>query len=318
VLVVDPAAPGVRVGVLGGGGCRTPGATARAAGAVAALNAGFFASPGCRSVSLLKVEGQLVATNAVGRTAFGVDAQGRFHLERIEAGRDWPLAREAVGGVGRVVRAGQPVNEAPQEGSGGAFATARHPRSAVGIAADGKLLLAAADGRTAAGAGLSLPELGQWLVWLGAREGLNLDGGGSTCLWAAGEPWEGVVNHPSDNGQPDHLGARAVDSVIAVWGEALDRPAAWLALPEPARPLAPGRSWEAEVLAADPEGQPVRLRLEAPPALAARLRLETASDGRTLLRFDPAAGGAGEVVATLVAEVAGSAPARREVRLRVR
>lgn len=311
VLEVDPAVPGVRVGALGGGGCQTPGARARAAGAVAALNAGFFASPGCRSVSLLKVEGQLLATNAVTRTAFGVDAQGRVHLERIEAGRDWPQMREAVGGVPRVVRGGQPVNEAPLEGNGGSFATARHPRSAVGITGGGKLLLCAVDGRTPAGAGMSLAELGQWLVWLGAQDALNLDGGGSTCLWVAGEPWEGVVNHPSDNGKPDHAGVRPCDSVVAVWAEPLDRAVTWLAAPGPELTLRVGEPLVGEVVGADPEGQTVRLRLEGPAGAA----LAETSPGQATLRWTPTQ--AGEVTLELVAEVAGSEPARRPVRVRV-
>ena len=302
LLEVDPSVPGVRVGALGGGGCQRPGDRARAAGAVAALNAGFF-GPGCRPVSLLKVAGQLLAAGPSARTAFGVDARGRFHLERIEAGRDWPAVEHAVGGVPRVVRAGKAGDEAAAEGSGGAFATSRHPRSAVGITQGGRLLLLAIDGRTAAGAGMSLAELGQYLVELGAAEALNLDGGGSTCLWATGEPWEGVVNHPSDNRKPDHAGVRAVDSVIAVWAEPLDHPVTWLALPA----LTGG----AEVVVADPEGKPVSLRLEAPPGPT----LTPTGEGRWELRAAPQPPGL-ELVLELVAEVEGSPPARREVRLR--
>ncbi|MEK7358172.1 MAG: ATP-binding protein, partial [Bdellovibrionota bacterium] len=47
----------------------------------------------------------------------------------------------------------------------------------------------------------------------GAVDALNLDGGGSTTLWAAGEPFGGVVNYPSDNNQADHAGQRSIASV---------------------------------------------------------------------------------------------------------
>jgi hypothetical protein len=62
----------------------------------------------------------------------------------------------------------------------------RYPRAALGVA-DGSLLAVACDGRSRADAGLSLAELAGLLVDLGAREAINLDGGGSTSLVCAGE-----------------------------------------------------------------------------------------------------------------------------------
>jgi hypothetical protein len=57
----------------------------------------------------------------------------------------------------------------------------RHPRAALGC--DGERLIAVAcDGRADDQAGLTLDELAATLVGLGAREALNLDGGGSTSL----------------------------------------------------------------------------------------------------------------------------------------
>jgi hypothetical protein len=58
----------------------------------------------------------------------------------------------------------------------------RHPRAALGVA-DGELLFVACDGRrTGVDAGLTMPELAAVLLELGAREAINLDGGGSTTL----------------------------------------------------------------------------------------------------------------------------------------
>lgn len=76
-----------------------------------------------------------------------------------------------------------------------AFAEARHPRTAVGIRADGTVLLVVVDGRRPEhSVGMTLPELSALLRELGAVDALNLDGGGSTTLVLRGE----VANRPSD------------------------------------------------------------------------------------------------------------------------
>jgi hypothetical protein len=78
----------------------------------------------------------------------------------------------------------------------------RHPRSAVGLSADGKtLLIAAIDGRRKDWSrGLTYGELGQFMLDQGAHTALNLDGGGSTTLVARDDATEGytVLNWPSD------------------------------------------------------------------------------------------------------------------------
>ena len=75
---------------------------------------------------------------------------------------------------------------------------ARHPRTAVALK-NKRILLITLDGRNEKAAGMSLFELGRFLKWLKADEGLNLDGGGSTTMWISGEPDNGIVNYPSDN-----------------------------------------------------------------------------------------------------------------------
>lgn len=76
------------------------------------------------------------------------------------------------------------------------FAAARHPRTAVGFdSARSRLWLVVVDGRQAPrSAGMSLPELADLLVALGADEALNLDGGGSSAMLLRGR----VVSRPSD------------------------------------------------------------------------------------------------------------------------
>jgi len=78
----------------------------------------------------------------------------------------------------------------------------------------GELLLLTVDGRTSAGDGMTCDQTAQLLLDLGAVDAANLDGGGSTTMTVQ-DCWIGdVVNHPSDNGEPDHHGERAVSDGI--------------------------------------------------------------------------------------------------------
>ncbi|GAB3101082.1 phosphodiester glycosidase family protein [Isoptericola nanjingensis] len=84
------------------------------------------------------------------------------------------------------------------------FATLRHPRTAVGLSADGTTAyLVVVDGRQAQSIGASLPELGRFLDQLGADDAINLDGGGSTTMVARlpGDAGTSVLNSPSDGGE---------------------------------------------------------------------------------------------------------------------
>lgn len=95
-----------------------------------------------------------------------------------------------------------------------AFNRLRHPRSAIGIKPNGKIILLTIDGRQENSAGVSLFELTKVMRWLGCTSAINLDGGGSTTLWVYNAPENGIVNYPSDNKKWDHEGARKVANVI--------------------------------------------------------------------------------------------------------
>src|SRR5690606_26885354 len=77
------------------------------------------------------------------------------------------------------------------------FNDKRHPRSAIATKTNRKLIFIVADGRSRRSAGMSLAELTHVLRWLGADNAMNLDGGGSSTLYAKGATATGVVNHPS-------------------------------------------------------------------------------------------------------------------------
>ncbi|NGM66223.1 phosphodiester glycosidase family protein [Sphingobacterium sp. SGR-19] len=97
-----------------------------------------------------------------------------------------------------------------------AFNDNRHPRTAIALTRGGKLLLFVVDGRNKSAHGMNLHELSSILRWLGAKEAMNLDGGGSSTLYIKGATENGVVNHPSDNKLFDHEGERAVANIIYV------------------------------------------------------------------------------------------------------
>lgn len=96
-----------------------------------------------------------------------------------------------------------------------------HPRTAAGISRDGKtLFLLVIDGRQPKySLGATTTEVGQWLAALGAWDGINLDGGGTTTLVieATSEPGGfQVINRPIHGGKPgtervaaSHLGVFA-------------------------------------------------------------------------------------------------------------
>ena len=96
------------------------------------------------------------------------------------------------------------------------FVTNRHNRTAVGIRDDGTVLLLVADGRHKQAEGLSLTELQQIFRWLGCRDALNLDGGGSTTLFLNIGDYQGIANCPSDNGRFDTAGQRRVANAIVI------------------------------------------------------------------------------------------------------
>lgn len=103
------------------------------------------------------------------------------------------------------------------------FVNDRHNRTAVGIRADGTVLLVVVDGRAPMAAGMSLQELQQVMRWLGCRDALNLDGGGSATFYADLRGNHGVLNYPSDNGRFDHEGERTVSNAVLVVRKAKKR-----------------------------------------------------------------------------------------------
>ncbi len=191
-------------------------AMAALAGAVAAVNAGFFDVKAGGSVTLMKVRGKLInrtrpnhleAKSEILRGAIIIDKRGR--LQVAAAGPDEQYLSRRYHTVlltgPLLLSAGAPVALAER-----AFNDNRHPRTCACITEDERVLFLTVDGRTAESHGMALPELRMLLQSLGCRDAVNLDGGGSTTMWVQGR----VVNMPCDNKRFDHEGERPVANAL--------------------------------------------------------------------------------------------------------
>lgn len=94
----------------------------------------------------------------------------------------------------------------------------RHPRTAVALTRDDMLILITVDGRRkGVSEGMSAKELTEMLQDnFNPKSALNIDGGGSTTMWIKNQPFNGVVNYPTDNKKLDHYGQRKVRSFILI------------------------------------------------------------------------------------------------------
>lgn len=110
---------------------------------------------------------------------------------------DWTAVEQAVEGGPWLLKDGQECINADEEGFEHGFFTTHHPRTAAGLTADGKLVIATVDGRQTISGGLSLSSLASLMKQLGAVDAINLDGGGSTTLSVKGI----VVNSPSEGAE---------------------------------------------------------------------------------------------------------------------
>lgn len=202
-------------------GRRTTAVQAEEAGAIAAVNGGFFNAAG-GSVTYIRAAG-LVADSDTAvawpknvnlNGALMVSNRGEVTITR-KMTNEWFDANTDIIDVlvtGPLLAEGGTISEMPST----SLVTARHPRTAVGKAGRNRVVLLTADGRSDQAAGLTLHQLAGLMLRLRCSEALNLDGGGSTTMWVKEKPYGGVVNMPSDNKIFDHEGARAVSSVVVI------------------------------------------------------------------------------------------------------
>jgi len=120
------------------------------------------------------------------------EGQARIFPRREPLRAPEPWMTGAVSGWPTIVAGCDPVERLPGSDH---FMRAPHPRTAVGLSADGReLFLVVADGRREGTPGLTLPELARLMDEVGACSAVNLDGGGSSAMWVV----DRIVNRPSD------------------------------------------------------------------------------------------------------------------------
>lgn len=120
----------------------------------------------------------------------------KFSVQSVD-GANWREAQFAIGGGPWLVRDGSKSIDWQAEGFASSHALGRHPRTAVGHTAGGDMLLVVVEGRSATSSGMTLDELADLMLSLGAYNALNLDGGGSTQMMVRQMP----VSAPSDGAE---------------------------------------------------------------------------------------------------------------------
>lgn len=172
---------------------------AKKAGAEIAINANFFSkTASCGVTAGDSRVWEIVYAGCPLTLAFWRDGQVRI----VSASAAFERVVAAVSGRPSLIRDGRPEPTLER------FASVRHPRTAVGLNRDEtELVILVADGRRRSALGLTGPEMTDILLAAGARNAINLDGGGSTTLFIEAEG--GVQNRPSDGRERvviNHLG----------------------------------------------------------------------------------------------------------------
>lgn len=210
----------IRVAVLRGPQRLEPWCAAR--GVREAIVGGFFVRPGGAPLGELRTRG--VRRRHVPFAEPWDARRACVHVQGGEGRIAWrdELSAEPRGDLLQagplLVRAGAACFDRDEDAEGFSAAShqfdsditdGRYPRAALGVAR-GRLLAVCCDGRADRDAGLSMGELAETMVALGARHALNLDGGGSTSLICGGR----LRNHAREAHGVALAGGRAVSTAL--------------------------------------------------------------------------------------------------------
>lgn len=221
LIEIDPGA-GLKVGVTVSDKMRETSKMASEQGAIAAINGSYFDMKRGNSVCFLKVDRQVVDTTTLGefaRRVTGAVSIRKGKMKIISWNRQ--IEKQYKGKKGIVLTSGPLMLKDGRYCDWSLcekdFIRTKHPRSAVALTKDGKILFITVDGRFPKHAGgVSIPELAHLIRILGGKDAINLDGGGSTTLWLSGAPDNGIVNYPCDNKRFDHRGERTVPNILYI------------------------------------------------------------------------------------------------------
>lgn len=133
--------------------------------------------------------------------------KSRRFANPYKKGKPWKM-QTAIGGGPVLVQNGQVRITNKEELMFVSGENDRHPRTAIGYTADGRLIILMTEGRNPGIAeGMTLKQQAQILISLGCVEALNLDGGGSSCL---------LINGKETIKPSDKEGQRPVPAVFMI------------------------------------------------------------------------------------------------------
>jgi exopolysaccharide biosynthesis protein len=190
--------------------------------AIAAINGSYFNMQNGNSVCYLKIGKEVIDTTSASEFSLRVTGaikewKGRMEIipwnKNVEVNYTGKKANILASGP-LMLQKGR-VCDFSHCGQG--FINTKHPRSAVCITKDHKILFVTFDGRNPGKAGgVNIPELSHFLKIIGAEYALNLDGGGSTTLWTFSN---GILNIPCDNKRNVIEGERKVANILFLYTE---------------------------------------------------------------------------------------------------
>ena len=206
-------------------GMRRTSEVAKERGEIAAFNGTFYDMKLGNSVAYLQINGSLIDTSRHDDIYPQINGALRIEKGKIEI-VDWSPQIESskraniepdisyMAAQPMLIREGKtqiPLADMP------GFNVKKHNRSVL-FTKGRRVYFLVVDGRAKGFAeGMSIAELCDLLPNMGARNALNMDGGGSSTLYLS-EPYGGsnIVNMPSDNHRFDHEGERSISNHIAV------------------------------------------------------------------------------------------------------
>jgi exopolysaccharide biosynthesis protein len=192
------------------------------AGALAAVNAGFFNIRDGGSVTYIRAGGIIAESdtakkwtrNANMTGSLLADKRGNVIIDRAHSNQWYdshPEYAEVLVTGPLLLMENAKIQLPPTP-----LAINKHPRTVAGKKGKHWVILMTIDGRTDQSEGMSLAELTDFMILLHCNDAVNLDGGGSTTMWISGKPFNGVVNMPCDNKKFDHEGERAVSDILII------------------------------------------------------------------------------------------------------
>ncbi|OQA13249.1 MAG: hypothetical protein BWY64_03710 [bacterium ADurb.Bin363] len=170
-------------------------------GSIIAVNGGYYNISG-GPLGVVVINGKIESTEVKKRpprSVLGIKYDKKILVDRVKvqndrlislSGRDWSGVIYAIGAGPTLISNGNVNITAKEEelGPGGNDVTRRAGHTAIGITEDNKLVFLTVDDRQEPESlGMSLKEIADYLLKLGVKEAINMDGGDSTTMVIQGK-----------------------------------------------------------------------------------------------------------------------------------